>query len=48
MILLRLLSFCPLWLLHGVGAVLGVLTWLFSPGYRARCAENLALAGLSG
>jgi len=46
MLLLRILSRCPLWLLHGLGSLVGGLSWLLSPTYRARSRENLALAGL--
>ena len=48
MFLLRLLSRLPLWFLHLLGGLGGWLSWCASPGYRARCAENAALAGLSG
>ena len=43
--LYRLVSGWPLGLLHGVGALLGWLTWLASPTYRRRFAEHAALAG---
>jgi len=45
--LYRLVSGWPLALLHGLGAALGWLTWLASPTYRRRFAENAALAGYS-
>lgn len=45
--LLRLLSLCPLWLLHGLGAAMGWLTWALSPTYRARFKANVQTAGLS-
>jgi KDO2-lipid IV(A) lauroyltransferase len=38
--LFKLLSYCPLWLLHGVGGVLGWLTFLLSPTYRHRFVAN--------
>lgn len=41
----RLASGWPLGLLHGLGALLGWLTWLASPTYRRRFAENAARAG---
>ncbi|WP_298430940.1 lysophospholipid acyltransferase family protein [Ottowia sp.] len=43
--LFRLVSGWPLALLHGVGGLLGWLTWLASPTYRRRFAENAAQAG---
>lgn len=46
MLLLRLLSRCPLWLLHGLGAALGWLAWALSPTYRRRFAANARVAGL--
>lgn len=45
--LLRTLSRWPLWLLHGLGALVGWLTYLASPGYRRRFAANAALAGVA-
>jgi KDO2-lipid IV(A) lauroyltransferase len=45
LIVYRLVSRWPLVLLHGVGALLGWLTWLASPTYRRRFAEHAALAG---
>lgn len=45
-LLLRLMSRCPLWLLHGLGAVLGWLTWWASPTYRRRFQANVRIAGL--
>jgi KDO2-lipid IV(A) lauroyltransferase len=42
--LFRLLSFLPLWLLHGLGALVGWLSYL-SPTYRKRFAENAEQAG---
>ena len=41
----RLFSRCPLWLLHGLGAVLGWLSFVFSATYRRRFVANAALAG---
>ena len=43
--LYRLASKWPLGLLHAIGGVLGWLTWLASPSYRRRFAENAARAG---
>ena len=45
LLLYRLASKWPLGLLHAVGAALGWLTWLASPTYRRRFAENSARAG---
>jgi KDO2-lipid IV(A) lauroyltransferase len=45
--LFKLLSACPLWLLHGVGAALGWLVFVTSAVYRKRFFENTSLAGLS-
>ncbi len=45
LLLYRLASKWPLGLLHAVGALLGWLTWLASPTYRRRFAENSARAG---
>jgi KDO2-lipid IV(A) lauroyltransferase len=39
------MSTWPLALLHALGAVLGWLTWLLSPTYRRRFAENARQAG---
>ncbi len=45
----RLLSTLPLAWLHGIGALAGWLSWLFSPTYRRNMRENLALAlGVEG
>ncbi|WP_423459051.1 lysophospholipid acyltransferase family protein [Ottowia sp. VDI28] len=43
--LFRLVSAWPLALLHAVGAALGWLSWLLSPTYRRRFAQNAGLAG---
>ena len=43
--LYRLASKWPLGLLHAIGGVLGWLTWLASPTYRRRFADNAARAG---
>jgi Kdo2-lipid IVA lauroyltransferase/acyltransferase len=43
--LFQLLSKWPLALLHLLGALLGWLTWLLSPTYRRRFAENARQAG---
>ncbi|MFO1245187.1 MAG: lysophospholipid acyltransferase family protein [Ramlibacter sp.] len=45
--LFRALSVLPLWLLHGLGGVLGWLAYLGSPVYRARLRANAAQAGLA-
>ena len=45
--LFRLVSRWPLWLLHGVGAALGWLTWAASPTYRRRFSAHARKAGLS-
>lgn len=42
----RLLSLLPLPVLHFVGAMLGRLTYLASPGYRRNLRANMALAGI--
>ncbi len=42
--LFRFLSRLPLAWLHGLGAVLGWLTWLLSPSYRRHMRENMLLA----
>ena len=44
--LLRLLSHLPLWLLHGVGVLLGWLAFLGSRTYRQRLLTHAALAGV--
>ena len=46
MMLLRLLSALPLWLLHGMGWVLGWLVFAFSTAYRLRFIDNARQAGL--
>lgn len=46
-LLFRLLAYVPLSLLHNLGALLGWLTWLFSPTYRRHLAENLSFAKLT-
>ena len=45
LLLYRFVSGWPLGLLHGVGAALGWLSWLLSPTYRRRFAQNAAQAG---
>ena len=45
--LFRLLSHLPLWFLHGLGWLLGWVTWLLSGAYRRRFLENVALAGVA-
>ncbi len=42
----RWLAAWPLPLLHGLGWLLGWLSWLASPSYRRRWAHNAALAGV--
>jgi Kdo2-lipid IVA lauroyltransferase/acyltransferase len=46
-VLAQWLSRQPLWLLHGVGAVLGWLAYLGSPTYRRRFIANARQAGVS-
>jgi len=46
-LVLRLLAISPLWLLHGLGAVMGWLTYAASPPYRRRLKAHAALAGVS-
>ena len=43
--LFRFLSFLPLPVLHGIGAILGWLVYLFSPSYRKLLQQNIRLAG---
>lgn len=45
--LFKLLSVWPLWLLHGVGVVLGWLAFLASSAYRQRFVCHAGLAGLT-
>jgi KDO2-lipid IV(A) lauroyltransferase len=47
-IVLRLFAGLPLWLLHGLGTVLGWAIYGISPTYRRNLRANLALAGLDG
>ncbi|MEP6877122.1 MAG: lysophospholipid acyltransferase family protein [Burkholderiales bacterium] len=47
LILFRALSRWPLWFLHGVGAVLGWLTYWASPSYRRRFNDNVRHAGVA-
>ena len=47
LLLFRLASHLPLFVLHNIGAVLGWLTWLASPTYRRHMQENMELAGLA-
>jgi KDO2-lipid IV(A) lauroyltransferase len=42
--LFRILGNLPLFILHGVGAIAGWITYLASPRYRRRLRENLAAA----
>ncbi|MEP6970594.1 MAG: lysophospholipid acyltransferase family protein [Betaproteobacteria bacterium] len=46
--LFDLLSRLPLWLLHGMGWVLGWASFLLSPHYRRKFLENVAQAGYRG
>ena len=43
-LIFRFLSHLPLSWLHGIGAALGWLAWLFSPTYRRHMHENMVLA----
>lgn len=43
--LFRALAVLPLWLLHGIGVILGWLAYLGSPTYRRRFADNARQAG---
>jgi KDO2-lipid IV(A) lauroyltransferase len=45
-ILFRILSTFPLWLLHILGGFFGRLIYIASPTYRKHLRENMALAGL--
>ncbi len=45
LVVFRIFSALPLWLLHAVGAVLGWLAFAASPTYRRRFCANAALAG---
>ncbi len=45
--LFKLLSFLPLWLLHGLGWCMGWLAFLASPTYRGRFLANVAQAALA-
>jgi Kdo2-lipid IVA lauroyltransferase/acyltransferase len=45
--LFRFLSRCPLWILHGVGWVIGWVSYCFSASYRRRFRANVAQAGVS-
>lgn len=45
--LFKLLSRCPLWLLHGMGIALGWLVFVASPVYRKRFVANAVQAGLT-
>jgi KDO2-lipid IV(A) lauroyltransferase len=47
LILFRVLSRWPLWLLHAIGATLGWLTYSLSPTYRRRFDANARQAGLT-
>jgi KDO2-lipid IV(A) lauroyltransferase len=44
--LFRALSHCPLWFLHGIGALLGWITYWASPSYRRRFQANVRQAGI--
>jgi KDO2-lipid IV(A) lauroyltransferase len=45
--LFRVLSRSPLWFLHGIGSLLGWLTYWASPTYRRRFNENVRQAGIA-
>ncbi|KRI01632.1 lysophospholipid acyltransferase family protein [Curvibacter sp. PAE-UM] len=45
MVLFRILSWLPLWLLHGIGWGLGWVVFALSPTYRRRFVANLQQAG---
>ena len=45
-LLFRILSRLPLWLVHLLGAWLGWLTYWLSPTYRRHLRENMAQAGI--
>jgi KDO2-lipid IV(A) lauroyltransferase len=45
--LFRALARCPLWFLHGVGTLLGWITYGASPSYRRRFKENVRQAGIA-
>ena len=47
LLLFRVLSVLPLWLLHGMGALLGWLAYGLSATYRARLNAHAALANIS-
>jgi len=47
-LILRLLSFLPLPILHGLGVAVGWLVYLTSAGHRARMRANLKQSGLCG
>jgi len=42
----RLLSHCPLWFLHALGAGMGWLAYALSPSYRRRLRQHCAMAGV--
>ena len=44
-VLLRLLSLCPLWLLHALGSAGGWLVWALDATYRQRFVSHAAQAG---
>ncbi len=46
-LIFRLFSLLPLRALHGLGVLLGRITYALSPGYAARIRENLEQAGYS-
>lgn len=39
--LFKLLAFCPLWLLHALGATLGLTVYLFSADYRRKMLDHI-------
>lgn len=46
-LLLRGFAACPLWFLHGLGFLLGWLTYAVSPAYRRRLKEHARQAGIA-
>jgi Kdo2-lipid IVA lauroyltransferase/acyltransferase len=45
--LLKFLARCPLWILHGMGWLVGWMSYLFSASYRQRFRANVAQADIS-
>jgi len=46
LLVFQVLARLPLWLLHGLGALLGWVVFVFSPGYRRNFVANARQAGL--